>query len=234
MRRETVAAGLVAVSLLLSTCGASSGPAARLTAPTTTPPSPSPTNTTTPTVAAKATPVPTTAATVSATTDTITPTALSGMARGPVLPDVKDFEIVMYQGEKALGGESTSFERAFEQGRPVVLNFWAGKCPPCRAEMPGFQDVSARYQDEVLFLGIDIGTFTGLGTQEDARKLLKDLRVRYPSGYAVDPTPLVAYRIRTMPTTLFFSAEGKLIYRHTGELSEADLGALVMQLAAAS
>ncbi len=169
-----------------------------------------------------------------ATPGRITPAAPSAVGRAPELPDVEDFEIVMYQGEKALGGESTSFVSAFEQGRPVVLNFWAGKCPPCRAEMPGFQSVFARYQDEVLFLGIDIGTFTGLGTQEDARQLLKDLRVKYPSGYAVDPTPLVAYRIRTMPTTLFFSAEGKLIYRHTGELSEADLRALVTQLAAAS
>lgn len=220
MGRETVAAWLVSGSLLLSACGI---------APTTPPTAPGPTRTTAPTAA-----VPTTAATRSATASPVTPTARSVVGRVAGLPDVVDLEIVMYQGEKALGGERTSFTRAFEQGRPVVLNFWAGKCPPCRVEMPGFQNVSARHADEVLFLGVDVGTFTGLGTQEDARELLKDLRVIYPSGYAVDPTPLVAYRIEAMPTTLFFSSTGKLIYRHTGDLSEADLRALVVQLAAGS
>lgn len=150
------------------------------------------------------------------------------------LVDVLDFELVAYQGEKLLGGERSQFSRVFRQGQPVVLNFWAGKCPPCRLEMPGFQRVSARYKGEVIFVGVDVGTFTGLGTHEDARRLLQDLDVTYPSAYAVDPEPLVKYGVQSMPTTLFFSKEGKLVYRHAGDLSEDQLRSIVLQLAVTS
>ena len=63
-----------------------------------------------------------------------------------------DFEFVVYQGEEELGGSDLSFSQIFDQGKPVVLNFWAGQCPPCRAEMPGFQEVYNQYQgDFILF-----------------------------------------------------------------------------------
>lgn len=150
------------------------------------------------------------------------------------LVDVVDFELVAYQGEKLLGGERSQFSRVFRQGQPVVLNFWAGKCPPCRLEMPGFQRVYARYKGEVIFVGVDVGTFTGLGTNEDARRLLQDLEVTYPSAYAVDPGPLIKYGVQTMPTTLFFSRQGKLVYRHVGDIPEDRLRSIVLQLAVTS
>jgi len=48
-------------------------------------------------------------------------------AAGPV--DVKSFGLVAYQGEAVLGGREMTFERVFEHGKPVVLNFWAGRVP---------------------------------------------------------------------------------------------------------
>ncbi|MCH8177516.1 MAG: TlpA family protein disulfide reductase, partial [Proteobacteria bacterium] len=61
-----------------------------------------------------------------------------------------------------------------QQGLPVVLNFWAGLCPPCRQEMPDFQEISEERAGEVLILGIDVGRFTNLGSQQDALDLLAD------------------------------------------------------------
>jgi thiol-disulfide isomerase/thioredoxin len=78
-----------------------------------------------------------------------------------------NFQIVVYQGEDVLGGQEVEFSELLGQGKPIILNFWAGLCPPCRLEMPDFQEVYGEYNDEILLVGVDIGTFTGLGTQSE-------------------------------------------------------------------
>ena len=44
-----------------------------------------------------------------------------------------DFEIVAYTGQETLGGDEINFISLLDQGKPIILNFWAGNCPPCRA-----------------------------------------------------------------------------------------------------
>jgi len=135
-----------------------------------------------------------------------------------------DFSIVAYQGEALLGGAETRFAAVFRQGQPVVLNFWAGQCPPCQAEMPG----------RVLVVGIDVGRFTALGGQLSGRQLLGDLRITYPAAYAVDDSPLRLYAIRSMPSTIFLDARGQIVDRASGLLTEEQLRAKVARLATAN
>ncbi|MBI4496893.1 MAG: TlpA family protein disulfide reductase [Chloroflexi bacterium] len=146
----------------------------------------------------------------------------------------KDFPIVAYQGEALLGGQQSSFSKVFTHGKPVVLNFWAGQCPPCRAEMPAFQKVADEYEGRVIFVGVDVGVFTGLGNHADAQRLLRELEIRYPSAYAVDSSPLRMYSVRAMPTTIFFSAEGTVVEQIEAMLSERQLRSKVERLVAAS
>lgn len=144
-----------------------------------------------------------------------------------------DFKIVAYQGEAVLGGKETEFLKVFEQGKPVVLNFFAGNCPPCRAEMPGFQQVSTEYAGKVIFVGVDVGPFTGLGSHEDAKRLLKQLGIRYPAAYAVDATPLTRYTVQSMPTTVFFDAKRQVVQKASGILSESQLRTIIQKVLAA-
>ena len=141
------------------------------------------------------------------------------------------FEIVAYQGQEQLGGERLDFAALLTRGKPVVLNFWAGLCPPCRAEMPWFENVYQRHREEVLIVGVDIGPFVGLGSHDDARRLLQELGVTYPTAYAVDDTPVVRW-IVGMPTTVLFSAEGREVRTHTGLLTEEQLEEAVQELLA--
>lgn len=134
-----------------------------------------------------------------------------------------DFKIVAYQGDDVLGGHESVFSHVTSQGKPVVLNFFAGQCPPCRAEMPGFQRVADEFQGKVIFVGVDIGPYLGLGSHEDAIQLLSELKMRYPAAYAPDATPLTIYQIQGMPTTVIFDSKGQIIDKHTGFYTDSGL-----------
>ncbi len=148
--------------------------------------------------------------------------------------EVPDFGIVAYQGDDLLGGHETTFANVFAHGKPVVLNFWAGLCPPCRAEMPAFQRVADEYAGKVIFVGVDVGPYIGLGSHDDARRLLDELGIDYPAVYAVDASPLQLYQVQGMPTTLFLTADGRLAHKQSGLLLETQLRTLVEALAAGS
>ena len=138
-----------------------------------------------------------------------------------------DFEFTMYQGGEAVGGNEVNFDDLFPSDKPVVLNFWAGLCPPCRAEMPGFQSVYEQYKGEFVLLGIDVGPFVGLGSNQDARNLLSELNITYPTGYAHDRDPVAQFGVTSMPTTVFFNPDGSIATRALGFLDQQRMTELV-------
>lgn len=141
-----------------------------------------------------------------------------------------DFEFTTYQGEETLGNSRITFSHVLGQGKAVVLNFWGGDCPPCRAEMPAFEKISRKYADELVFIGIDVGAYTGLGTRNSALALLEELGITYPVGAPVDQTVLNNYGIDALPITLFYGAGGKLVNRWDGSISEERADAIVLSL----
>ncbi len=130
--------------------------------------------------------------------------------------------LVAYQGEALLGGSRVDLGAVLGHGKPVVVNFFAGQCPPCRAEMPGFQHVYQRHQGQFLLVGADIGPFVGLGSHEDAKQLLAELSISYPAGY-VEDNPVQTVRIAGMPTTILYDGAGRQVARHTGLVTEDQL-----------
>jgi len=148
--------------------------------------------------------------------------------------DVPDFGVVVYQGDDVLGGHETQFSHVFTHGKPVVLNFWAGLCPPCRAEMPAFQAVADEYAEDLIMVGVDVGPYIGLGSQDDAQHLLLDLGIRYPAAAAADSDPLHLYTVQGMPTTIFFAPNGEIVEKRTGVLLEAQLRSIVAELVAST
>jgi thiol-disulfide isomerase/thioredoxin len=145
---------------------------------------------------------------------------------------VPDFTITAYQGEDVLGGQTVKFSKVFEQGKPVVLNFWAGLCPPCRAEMPGFQRVFDQVHNSLVLVGVDLGPYVGLGEHDDARRLLADLHIQYPAAFAVDSTPVKLYQIRAMPTTIFVTRNRQIVEAVNGMLVESQMRDKIQRLIA--
>jgi len=141
-----------------------------------------------------------------------------------------DFEIIAYQGDDVLGGKQVRLSKLLAQGKPVVLNFWAGLCPPCRFEMPEFQRVYDRYKSRIILVGVDVGTFTSLGTPEQGQALIAELGVTYPTATTLDSEVMSAYQVLGMPSTYFITPAGEIIDTWTGLLNEEKLGELVEKL----
>ena len=145
-----------------------------------------------------------------------------------------DFRITTYQRADVLGGEEVKLSDLLAQGRPVVLNFWAGLCPPCRLEMPDLQAVHDEFGDRILLLGLDVGPFTALGTSEEGNALVQELGITYPTGTTSDSSVVRAYQITGMPSTFFIKPNGEVDRKWTGLLTEEKLTELAEDLLNAS
>ena len=129
-----------------------------------------------------------------------------------------NFAFTLYQGEELLGASELNL-RDLPQGKPVVLNFWAGLCPPCRAEMPDLQKFNDEFGDRLTLIGIDLGKFTGLGSQQDAQDLLEELGVTYPTGYTDDAGVIKDYKVFGLPATIFIDSNGEIFKNWGGALN---------------
>jgi thiol-disulfide isomerase/thioredoxin len=153
---------------------------------------------------------------------------------GAGLQPALDFQISVYQGEQVVGGQEVKFSQLFGKGKPVVLNLYAGLCPPCRLEMPDLQSAYQQYQDKILLFGLDVGPFVGLGSREDGQALLRKLAITYPAGTTFDSDVVRTYQVLGMPTTYFISPKGQVVQKWTGLLTRAKFTELVQALLAAS
>ena len=144
-----------------------------------------------------------------------TSSAGSSSGSGETAPN---FAMSMFQGQDVVGGQEVSLHDLIGK-KPIVLNFWAGLCPPCRAEMPDLQEFNEKFEDRALLLGIDLGQFTGLGSAEDAQELLDELGVTYPAGFTTEGGVIQDYEVLGMPTTIFIDAQGKIFNKWTGALN---------------
>lgn len=170
----------------------------------------------------------------SAASGTISPQNADAPAKEDNSKQATDFPISVYQGAALLGGQETTLRKALAQGKPMVLNFWAGQCPPCRAEMPDFQAMSEQYKDRILVFGLDIGPFVQLGTREDGQALLKELKVFYPAGTTFDPEVVRAYGVLGMPTTLLITPGGKIVRKQIGVMLKSQIDPFIQELLEAS
>lgn len=154
-----------------------------------------------------------------------TPTAL------PTAQVAPDFEITMYQGQDVIGGQKVRISQILARGKPVVLNFFAGLCPPCRAEMPDFQKrYEAGGKDQYVMLAVDIGPYTGLGTREQGQDLLRLLGITFPAGTVFDEYILAAYQIFGMPSTFFITPSGTIVRKQIGLLTPGQMDASINDL----
>ena len=120
-----------------------------------------------------------------------------------------DFSVNLFDGGK--------FTLSEYLGRPVVVNFWASWCGPCKKEAPLLESASRRWRSQgVVVLGVDEEDFAS-----DARRFMRRFGVTYPnvrdgSGDLRDRYGLIGY-----PETFFIRREGRIVGHIAGPIDEA-------------
>lgn len=89
------------------------------------------------------------------------------------------------------------------RGRPVLLNFWATSCPPCREEIPELQKFHERYGDQITLLGVNWGE-----SPETVKAFLAKLGATYLNLIDERGTAFVLYRLTGIPESFFIDPEG--------------------------
>ena len=107
-------------------------------------------------------------------------------------------------------------------GKPIVLNFWASWCPPCKAELPDFDDACKKYDGEVVFLMVNM-TDNQMETVEVAKDFIKTYGYDFPVYFDVSYEAAMVYGIRSIPQTYFINAEGEVVTMATGMISASQL-----------
>lgn len=142
---------------------------------------------------------------------------VEGIAIGTMAPD---FELKTTDGQ--------TVKLSDYKGKPVMLNFFATWCPPCRAEMPALQAVYKEYEAQgFVILAVN------LNESNLAIDAFRDkLGLTFP--IVVDKTDSVSrtYGIVPLPTSYFVGKDGKVVGKWTGEISKEKLVTYVKQMIA--
>jgi peroxiredoxin len=96
-------------------------------------------------------------------------------------------------------------------GKPIVLNFWASWCGPCKMEMPDFQKKYLELGNEVQFLMVN--ATGGRETVESAKSFLAGTEYTFPVLFDADADASATYSVYYLPTTYFIDAQGHLVAR---------------------
>lgn len=107
-------------------------------------------------------------------------------------------------------------------GKPIVLNFWASWCGPCKMELPDFQEVYDELGSDVQFLIVNL-TDGNQETVESASAYLAQQGYSFPAYYDTQYSAAMAYGVSAIPCTYFIDANGCGIARASGAIDAQTL-----------
>lgn len=127
------------------------------------------------------------------------------------------FDLPLLDGSGALTDEDL-------EGHPVVINFWASWCIPCREEAPLFERTWKNYRDDgVIFLGVNIKD-----AEADARAFVKEFGITYPVVRDLDQTLTKDFGVKGLPETFFVDHRWTFVGAVSGAGSGEQQGTVIL------
>ena len=134
---------------------------------------------------------------------------------------VPDFEFV------SLSGETVHLDEL--KGKPILVNFWATWCAPCKLEMPAIQAYADKYADKLVVLPINADD-----NPAAIQKFIDELGLTMPVYVDKGGRVENLFHILGLPTTYFIDQEGNLKIQHVGVMTEAQLHSYLVELGVAA
>lgn len=130
-----------------------------------------------------------------------------------------DFEL------KNLDGETIRL--ADYQGKPVIINFWATWCGPCRAEMPEIQEISVENADDLIVIGVNN---TATDNEDLIVEFVQEFGVTFPIVLDEDGKTVETYKVIGLPMTVFIDKDGVVNEVFTGPVNKAYIQSKIPEL----
>lgn len=127
-----------------------------------------------------------------------------GLAEGQTAPD---FLLETLEGDEARLSEF--------RGQPVIINFWATWCPPCRAEMPDFQELYETEDVEILAVNLTESEQSEQGIED----FIDELGLTFPIPMDVESDVSEMYEVQAYPTSYIVDSEGKVQFVARGAIN---------------
>lgn len=114
-------------------------------------------------------------------------------------------------------------------GKPIVVNFWATWCSPCKEELSEFNECYRKYNEEIEFLMVNL-TDGYNETVDSVKAFVNENNYEFPVYFDTEYSATNNYKVYSIPKTLFIDKEGKLIKSYTGMINNANLENYIKKL----
>lgn len=114
-------------------------------------------------------------------------------------------------------------------GKPIVLNFWATWCGPCKSELPAFENVWQEFGAEVEFLMVNM-TDGVSETVDGVSKFVSNNGFTFPVYFDSAQNAAYTYGVTSIPATALINADGEIVAAQVGAVSEDGLRGAVLSM----
>jgi peroxiredoxin len=132
---------------------------------------------------------------------TLADSQLSGMIKQPPAPDFKLPD---------LAGRIHTLEDY--RGKPIIINFWATWCPPCRAELPSMNRAWKKISGDIAMIAVNVGE-----DEETIKRFMQDYPIEFQVLLDKDTVSLHQWPISGLPTSFVVNTDGIIYYQAVGE-----------------